>query len=182
MRVKSEMGQRPQEMVRKERNISPKQSTATDSKQGQFKHVLKKRRYASQLSGLQSRFCPSGTMFRGCRHEYKGPDDCPAIFQSSFTPITALWDPNLPSWNGSIYFITLSYRSVNYSQIVCKLFISAFLGGIISVFCHSCPLWDVWVFVWTLDKVAPAKCHVGRSAGVAFRKQGRHLIIHTEWK
>lgn len=33
----------------------------------------------------------------GVGREYKGPDVCPAIFQSFSIPITALWDPNRPS-------------------------------------------------------------------------------------
>ena len=50
-------------------------------------------------------------------------------------------------------------------KLCVNCFISALLGGIISLFCHSCPLWDAWVFVWTLDRVAPEKSHVPVSLG-----------------
>lgn len=108
----------------------------------------------------------------GVGREYKGPDVCPAIFQpSSFIPIPALWDPNLLCLNGSIYFITLCLTGVLIIVKLCvNCFISPPLGGITSLLCHSCPLWDAWVFVCTLDKVAQQKSHVSHSVPVSFRQ------------
>lgn len=145
--------------------MSPKQSTATNSKRGWFTHVRKAMCLTTAyLSGRTAYL--SGTVdsvllvhyAMGVGHEYKGPDVCPVIFQSFSISIAALWDPNLPPLHGSIYFMTLCLTGVLMMLKLCvNCFISAPLGGITSLFCHSCPLWNVWVFVCTLDKVAQQK-------------------------
>lgn len=99
--------------------MSPKQSTATNSKRGWFTHVRKAMCLTTAyLSGRTAYL--SGTVdsvllvhyAMGVGREYKGPDVCPVIFQSFSISIAALWDPNLLPLHGSIYFMTLCLTGV----------------------------------------------------------------------